>query len=84
MPNCQDSVSCCKTFSNEYKKNVRQEYQKADNNRYVKLYENGNEEKAIEIADRKMEEHKNRTTKPSEMIPATTVYKLVKEIKGKR
>lgn len=84
MPNCQDSVFCCNTFSNEYKKNVGQEYQKADPKLYVKLYENGNEEKAIEIADKRMKEHsRNCNTVPSEMVPATTVYKLVEEIKSK-
>lgn len=84
MSNCQDSVSCCNTFSNEYKKNVGQEYNKTDNKLYVKLCENGNEEKAIEIADKKMKEHsRNCNTMPSEMIPATTVYKLIEEIKEK-
>lgn len=84
MPNCQDSVSCCNTFSNEYKKHVGQEYHKADAKLYAKLYGNGNEEKAIEIADKKMKEHsRNCNTLPSEMIPATTVYKLVEEIKKK-
>lgn len=84
MPNCQDSVSCCNTFSNEYKKNVGQEYNKTDNKLYVKLCENGNEEKAIEIADKKMKEHsRNCNTLASEMVPATTVYKLVEEIKEK-
>lgn len=84
MPNCQDSVSCCNTFSNEYKKNVGQEYHKADDKLYAKLYENGNETKAIYIADKKIKEHfKTGSLLPSEMIPATTMYKLVEEIKEK-
>lgn len=84
MPNCQDSVSCCNTFSNEYKKNVGQEYHKTDDKLYVKLVENGNEDKAIEIADKRIKEHsRNCNMVPSEMVPATTVYKLVEEIKEK-
>ena len=84
MPNCQDSVSCCNTFSNEYKKNVGQEYHKTDDKLYVKLVENGNEDKAIKIADKRMKEHsRNCNMVPSEMVPATTVYKLVEEIKEK-
>lgn len=84
MPNCQDSVSCCNIFSKEYQKNVGQEYYKADNKLYAKLYKNGDEAKAIEIAYKKMQEQlRFGKTLPSEMVPATTVYKLVNEIKSK-
>lgn len=84
MPNCQDSVSCCNIFSKEYQKNVGQEYYKADNKLYAKLYKNGDEAKAIEIAYKKKQEQlRLGKTLPSEMVPVTTVYKLVNEIKSK-
>lgn len=84
MPYYQDSVACCSGFSKEYKRNVGQEYHKTDNKLYIKLVENGDEEKAIEIAESKIKEHLRYCKKiPSEMIPATTVHRLVKEIMNK-
>ena len=48
------------------------------------MYEYGDEKKAIEIVEKKMTSHKNNCKKlPSEMVPATTVHKLLKEIKNK-
>ena len=45
----------------------------------------GDEEKAIQIAQQKLEQcEREGKTKPSEMCPCTTVYKLVGEIKGKQ
>ena len=44
----------------------------------------GDEEKAIQIAQKKLEQcEREGKTKPSEMCPATTVHKLVGEIRGK-
>ena len=44
----------------------------------------GDEEKAIQLAQQKLEQCKREgKTKPSEMCPCTTVYKLVGEIRGK-
>ncbi len=84
MPNFQDSVSCCNTFSKEYQKNVGQEYHKTDNKLYSKLIENGNEERAIQLATNKLKEHsRNCKCSPSDMVPATTIHQLVKEIKSK-
>lgn len=84
MPNYQDSVTCCSEFGKEYKKNVGQEYYKADDRLYNKLVENGDEAKAIEIAERKLKQHLlNGNNKPSEMISGTTVHQLISEIKGK-
>ena len=84
MPYIHDSVFCCNEFSKEFKKQVGQEYHKADNKLYNKLINNGNEEKAIEIADKKLKEHtRNCNIIPSEMAPATTVHILVDEIKNK-
>ncbi len=84
MPNYQDSITCCSEFSKEYEKNVGQEYHKTDDRLYNKLVDNGDESKAIEIAERKLKQHLlNGKKNPSEMLSATTVYQLIKEIKCK-
>lgn len=84
MPNYQNSVTCCSEFGKEYKKNVGQEYHKADDRLYNKLVENGDEENAIEVAEMKLKQHLlNGNSKPSEMISATTVHRLINEIKNK-
>lgn len=51
---------------------------------YEKICNVGDEEKAIQIAQQKLEQHEREgKTKPSEMCPCTTVHKLVGEIKRK-
>jgi hypothetical protein len=51
---------------------------------YGKLCNVGDEEKAIQIAQQKLEQCKREgKTEPSEMCPGTTVYELVGEIRGK-
>ena len=51
---------------------------------YGKIRNAGDEEKAIQIAQQKFEQCKREgKKKPSEMCPATTVHRLVGEIKGK-
>lgn len=51
---------------------------------YEKLCKDGDEEKAIQIAQQKLEQCiREGKTKPSEMCPCTTVHELVREIKGK-
>lgn len=51
---------------------------------YGKLCKFDDEEKAIQIAQQKLEQCKREgKTKPSEMCPCTTVHELVEEIKGK-
>ena len=52
---------------------------------YGKICRVGNEEKAIRIAQQKLEQcEREGKKKPSEMCPGTTVYRLVGEIKSKR
>ena len=52
---------------------------------YGKLCVAGDEEKAIQIAQQKLEQcEREGKKKPSEMCPCTTVHKLVAEIRGKR
>lgn len=84
MPAIHSSWSCCSDFGRLYKSKTGQEYSKSDERIYERLCEVGNEEKAIRIAQWKLEQCiREGKTKPSEMCPSTTIYKLVDEIKGK-
>lgn len=84
MPVIQDSWVCCSKFGDLYKKKTGQEYSKADSNMYKRLCENGDEDKALFIAKQKYEQCLREGKKsPSQMCPATRVYELVSDIKGK-
>lgn len=84
MPAIRDSWVCCSEFGRVYESKTGQKYSKADEKRYGKLCKAGDEEKAIQIAQRKLEQCvREGKTKPSEMCPGTTVHKLVGEIKKK-
>lgn len=84
MPTIAESRICCSKFSNVYKKKTGIEYSKTDPDIYRRLCAVGNESKAIEIAAQKHIQHmKNGTLLPSDMIPCSTVYELVREIKDK-
>lgn len=84
MPNIQDSVSCCKRFAIEYEKRTDQKYDKAEKDLYKKLYEFGNEENAIKIAQQKRKQCiENGLTVPSKMIPCTMIDILINIIKTK-
>ncbi len=84
MPSINESWTCCSKFGDKYKKLTGQEYSKSDSALYKRLYQYGNEEKAINIAKRKHIQHmKSGASLPSEMCPCTTVYELVNEIRSK-
>jgi hypothetical protein len=84
MPVYKDSRSCCRYFDSEFLRVTGQEYRKSDPAIYVKLQRAGDEQEAIQIAKRKLAEHKkNSKSKPSSMCPATTVFRLVEEIAAK-
>lgn len=83
MPNHQASTKCCEGFSNAFKLKTKKEYKKNDKDLYKRLTHFGNEEKAISIAEAKLKEARRKANTPSKMCPATTVYQLVKEIRGK-
>lgn len=84
MPAIQDSQTCCSDFGRVYENKTGQKYSKADKQMYGKLSKAGDEEKAIQIAQYKLEQCiREGKTKPSEMCPCTTVHELVGEIKGK-
>ena len=84
MPAIHESWSCCSRFGETYEKRTGQKYSKADEDMYRRLIENGDEEDALAIAQRKYEQCiKNGYTIPSQMCPCTMVYELVGEIKKK-
>ena len=84
MPAMQDSWTCCSEFGRVYESKTGQKYSKADEQMYGKLCKTGDEAKAIQIAQQKLEQCiREGKTKPSEMCPCTTVHELVGEIKGK-
>ena len=84
MHNYSDSDKCCSEFSNTFEKKTGQEYRKENPRNYELINRYGDEDKAIEIAERRFLEYKkNGFEKPSEMCPCTTLYKLVKAIRQK-
>ena len=84
MPTYQTSVACCNGFEETFEKATKQKYKKSDKQIYSKLCLYGDETEAIKIAENKLKQCIiNGADKPSKMCPATTVYRLVKEIKNK-
>ena len=84
MPAIQDSWTCCSEFGRVYESKTGQKYSKADEKMYGKISNAGNEEKAIQIAQQKLEQcEREGKKKPSEMCPGTTVHRLVGEIRYK-
>ena len=84
MPAIQDSWSCCSEFGRVYESKTGQKYSKSDEKIYGKLCMAGDEEKAIQIAQQKLEQcERDGKKNPSEMCPCTTVHRLVGEIRGK-
>ena len=84
MPNIERSWTCCDQFESLFKSRTGHDYLKSDAELYRRLIENGNEETAINVAKRKHTQCKRSGIKtPSQMIPCTTVYELVGEIKCK-
>ena len=84
MPAIRDSWTCCSDFGRVYETKTGQKYSKADEQMYGKLCKFGDEEKAIQIAQQKLEQCKREgKTKLSEMYPCTTVHELIGEIKRK-
>ena len=82
IPNCKNSVECCKAFGKKFKDIFKCSYKKNNKDLYKKLFEKGDEENAVRNAELKIKEHsRNNNTIPSKMVPATTVYKLIKEIR---
>lgn len=84
MPVIAESWTCCSKFGDVFKKGTGVEYSKTDSDIYRRICAAGDEEKAIEIGKSKYRQHlKDGLRKPSEMIPCSTVYELVEEIRSK-
>lgn len=84
MPAIQNSGTCCSEFGRVYETKTGQKYSKADEQMYGKICRVGDEEKAIQIAQQKLEQCiREGKKKPSEMCPCTTVHELVREIREK-
>ena len=84
MPAIQDSWTCCSEFGRVYETKTGQKYSKGDEQMYSKICKAGDEEKALQIAQQKMEQcRREEKTNPSQMCPCTTVHELVGEIKNK-
>lgn len=65
MPAIQDSWTCCSDFGRVYETKTGQKYSKADEQMYGKLCKSGDEEKAIQIAQQKLEQcSREGKTKP--------------------
>uniref|UniRef100_UPI004056D699 RloB family protein n=1 Tax=Acetatifactor sp. TaxID=1872090 RepID=UPI004056D699 len=56
MPAIRDSWACCSEFGRVYESKTGQKYSKTDEKMYGKLCMAGNEEKAIQIAQQKLEQ----------------------------
>ncbi len=85
MPAIQNSWTCCSDFGRVYESKTKQVYSKADDQIYPRLCLNGDEEKAIKLANQKLEQCKREgKVIPSQMWPCTTVQELVGEIHKKR
>lgn len=83
-PTYQTSIACCNGFEETFEKAAKQKYRKSDKQIYHKLCQYGDEVKAIQIAESKLKQCIiSDVDKPSKMCPATTVHRLIEEIKDK-
>ena len=74
----------CIGFAQKFAQVTGQKYDKADKAIYQKLCRFGDEQQAINIAQRKLDEHtRDGTNEPSKMCPCTTVHVLIEEIAKK-
>lgn len=84
MHGFQESKQCCNRFAEIYERRTGMEYSKADEHIYEVLNRYGDESKAIEIAEKRLQAHnESGLIKLSDMVPATTLHHLVDEIRSK-
>ena len=84
MHSYQESKQCWYRFAETYERQTGLEYSKSDEHIYEVLNRYGDEQKAIDIAEKRLRTHfESGVKKPSEMIPATTLHHLVDEIRQK-
>lgn len=85
MPVTTGSVQCCGKFEDVYLKSTGRKYLKSDFNIYKLLNQYGDEIKAIHLAESRYKYFINDFGLiPSKMNPSSTLYLLVKELKGVR
>ena len=83
MPVLLESQRCCSEFGRVYEMQTGRKYRKSDVSLYERVCKNGDEEGALRLAERRLEQHrKEAKKKPSEMCPATTVHELVGDIRA--
>lgn len=84
MPVIMESYTCCDRFAEKFEKATGKKYSKNDRDIYRKLVRYGDEKKAVQMAERCYKRCvKDGERKPSEMWPASNVYRLVREILNK-
>lgn len=84
MPKYTQSIQCVNAFKKEYEKRTNMAYVKAEQDVYKKLITFGDENKAIRLAEMRMNSlHQDGIFHPSEMFGCTTVFQLIKEIREK-
>lgn len=84
MRSWQNSVSCCRGFSEIFENRTGQEYKKSHKEIYGLLKRYGNEAQAIERAKtRHLQYLREGEETPSKMCPCTTLYELIGEIADK-
>ena len=75
------SPVCCQRFGNIFEKRTGQEYIKSNPQNYNLLTRFGDENTAIQIAEKRLQHYlSNGQTTPSKMCPCTTLHHLVGEI----
>ena len=85
MPAIQESYVCCERFAEKYEKITGKKYEKNNTKIYQELMRYGDVNAAVALAERKLKQCESDCEKnnPSEMWPACTVHRLVKEILDK-
>lgn len=84
MHGYQESKQCWNRFAEAYERRTGLEYSKSNEHIYNILNRYGDEEKAIDVAERRLRAHRESgINKPSEMVPATTLHHLADEIRQK-
>lgn len=77
----QKSTICCQRFAEIFEKRTGQKYEKSNRQNYNFLTRYGDENKAIKIAEEKLQHYlSNGQVTPSKMCPCTTLHHLVDEI----
>ena len=84
MHGYQESRQCWHRFAETYERRTGLEYSKADEHIYEVLNRYGDESKAFEVAENRLQAHiESGVRNPSDMVPATTLHHLVGEIRSK-